>query len=163
LSVEEGNSSSARIGSRPIPRSWLTIGTVSGSIRARGKRVRSPSCDEPSLEDCTLEDGDLEFLLESIVGDDPNAEARLKFERTLQEWDYVENADWTEGTRRNTFERRYVIYQRLRISSDLRARADYLIPVFQLESQSLLSSIRSRTKDLIAGDIQKRQDREVQW
>lgn len=96
------------------------------------------------LEECTLGDGDLERLLESIVGDDPNADPRLKFERALHEWDYVPNADWTEDTGRNTLERRHVIYRRLRISNDLSARADYLIPVIQLESsQSLPSIIRS--------------------
>ncbi len=86
------------------------------------------------LEDCTLSDGDLGHLLASIVGDDPNAEPRLKFERALHEWDYVENGDWTEGTGRNTIERRRVIYRKLRIDNDLSVRADDLIPVFILDS-----------------------------
>ena len=86
------------------------------------------------LEGCALAGGDLELLLESIVGDDPNADPKLKFERALHEWDYVESADWTEGTGRNSFERRCVIYRMLRISNDLSARADDLIPVFHLAS-----------------------------
>jgi hypothetical protein len=93
------------------------------------------------LEDYALADGDLELLLESIVGDDPNAEPRLKFERALHEWDYVENDDWTEGTDRNTLERRHVIYRRLRISDGLSARADDLIPVHCLELPPSLPSI----------------------
>ena len=35
------------------------------------------------LDDYVLEDGELELLLESIVGDDPNADSRLKFERFI--------------------------------------------------------------------------------
>ena len=121
----------------------LIMRTAYNSLPNGPRSIEKAVVHAADLEDCTLEDGDLESLLESIVDDDPNAEARLKFERALHEWDYVENADWTEGTRRNTFERRHVIYQRLRIGNDLRARADYLIPVFQLESQSLPSTIRS--------------------
>ncbi len=92
------------------------------------------------LEECILGDGDLEILLASLVGDDPNAEPRLKFERALHEWDYVESDDWTEGTDRNTLERRRLIYRRIRISSDLIARADDLMPVHQLEASPPLSS-----------------------
>jgi hypothetical protein len=91
------------------------------------------------LEDFPLGDGDLDLLLASIVGDDPNAEARLKFERALHEWDNVENSDWTDGTDRNTAERRQVIYRRLRIGDDLSARADNLIPVHQLGSPTIIA------------------------
>jgi hypothetical protein len=108
------------------------------------RSVEKAIVNAADLEDCTLGSGDLDLLLESIVGDDPNAEPRLKFERALHEWDHVENADWTEGTGRNTVERRHIIYRRLRISTDLSARADDLIPVFQLgASQSLASATRS--------------------
>jgi hypothetical protein len=96
--------------------------------------------DAAGLEDCSLADGDLPLLLASIVGDDPNADPRLKFERALHEWDHVESADWTEGTGRNTLARRQVIYRRLRIGNELSARADYLIPVFCLDSSRPLPS-----------------------
>ena len=108
--------------------------TAFNSLPNGPRSVEKAIVNAADLEDCSLRDGELELLLASIVGGDPNAEPRLKFERALHEWDYVENADWTEGTSPNPFERRNVIYRRLRISNDLRTRADDLIPVFQLES-----------------------------
>jgi hypothetical protein len=122
----------------------LIMRTAFNSLPNGPRSLEKATVNAADLEDCTLGDGDLELLLASIVGDDPSAEPRLKFERALHEWDYVENADWTEGTDRNTAERRRAIYRRLRLSNDLSARADDLIPVFQLESsQSLPSSVSS--------------------
>lgn len=104
------------------------------------RSIEKATVNAADLEDCALAGGDLGLLLASIVGDDPNADPRLKFERALHEWDYVENADWTEGTGRNTVERRRVIYRRLRISNDLSVRADDLIPVIHLGSSLPLPS-----------------------
>src|SRR5687768_13914042 len=111
----------------------LIMRTAFNSLPNGPRSFEKAVVNAADLEDCMLGDGDLEVLLASIVGDDPNAEPRLKFERALHEWDYIENADWTEGTGRNTCERRQVIYRRLRISDELRARADALIPVFQMQ------------------------------
>jgi hypothetical protein len=112
----------------------LIMRTAFNSLPNGPRSIEKAIVNAADLEDCTLRGGELELLLASIVGDDPNAEPRLKFERALHEWDYVEDADWAEGTGRNTFERRHVIYRRLRISNDLSTRADDLIPVFQLKS-----------------------------
>ena len=117
----------------------LIIRTALNSLSNGPRSVEKAVVNAADLEECTLGVGDLELLLASVVGDDPNAEARLKFERALHEWDNVENGDWTEGTDRNTAERRQVIYQRLRISTDLSARADNLIPVHQLGSPTIIA------------------------
>ena len=122
----------------------LIMRTAFNSLLNGPRSVEKAIVNAADLEDCPLGDGDLELLLESIVGDDPNAEPRLKFERAVHEWDYFENADWNQGTGRNTLERRRVIYRRLRISNALSARADDLIPVFHLGSSQSLPSPTDR-------------------
>jgi hypothetical protein len=107
--------------------------TAFNSLPNGPRSIEKAIVNAADLEDCTLRDGDLELLLASIVGDEPNEESRLKFERALHEWDHVEDADWTEKTGRNTFGRRHAIYRRLQISDDLKTRADNLIPVFQIQ------------------------------
>jgi hypothetical protein len=117
----------------------LVIRTALNSLSNGPRAIEKAVMNAADLEDYTLGDGDLELLLASTVGDDPNAEPRLKFERALHEWDNVESADWTEGTNRNTAERRQVFYRRIRISDGLSARADNLIPVHQLESPTIIA------------------------
>src|SRR5437868_3743194 len=105
----------------------LIIRTAVNSLSNGPRSVEKAITNAADLEEVVLGDGDLEALLNTLIADDPNSEPRLKFERVLHEWDNVENADWSEGTERNTSTRRQLIYQRLRLNGDLTAKADDLI------------------------------------
>lgn len=117
----------------------LIIRTAVNSLSNGPRSVEKALTNAADLEDCVLGDGDLESLLGTLIGDDPNSEPRLKFERALHEWDNIESADWCEGSERNTCERRRVVYRKLRLSTELIAKVEDLIPVHQLESPTIIA------------------------
>src|SRR4051812_20849011 len=53
-------------------------------------------------------------MIEALLASDPNASARLRFSNLLRSWDNSKDANWIEGTSRNTTARRQVIHKRLK-------------------------------------------------
>lgn len=95
-----------------------------------------PDMDEASAEA-------VEEMIDMLLASDPNAPARLRFSNLLRSWDNSKDANWVEGTNRNTTARRQVIHKRLKSGAVLEARINAIIPHFALDEPLIISKIHS--------------------
>lgn len=78
---------------------------------------------------------------------DPNDKIRLHLCDYLNKADFLERDAWTEGTLKNTSERRKLIYKRWKIPSELERKIDEDIPIYSETKEALIEKYKDQTPD----------------
>ena len=82
------------------------IESALGAMGSLGPKNLTAYLEKPGPDFETASGSEIGVMLDSLLADDPNAVARLRFSSLLRSWDNAKDAKWANGSSRNTEERR---------------------------------------------------------
>src|SRR5262245_3220310 len=109
------------------------------TMRATGPRALRTYLAQPAPDFGRASDLDIDAMIALMLSEDPNTQARLGFSELLRSWDNAKNVQWSEGTPRNTSERRRRIHELLKSDANLAERIDRLLPHYPLEEPLIIA------------------------
>jgi Z1 domain len=98
---------------------------------------RSLSKSIADEDDATSQEVD--EMLNLLLSEDPNEEARQLFSQLLWAWDNTKDAIWGGETARNTLQRRQLIYVLLNVGEPLGNRISKLLPHYHVDEPLIIS------------------------
>ena len=111
---------------------------VLGAMASRPRNLRA-YLEHPLPDFPRASAAEVAAAVDLLLSADPNDSVRLRFSDLMRSWDNTRDAEWINGTARNTAERRQQIHQLLSSDPDLRMRIDSVIPYFPLEEPLVIA------------------------
>lgn len=114
-------------------------------INALSGMVGGPNCLESAVNFQLGRDPskktNISFEIQKHLRNDANDKIRLALANYLNNADFIERADWTKGTRKNTKERRDLILSKLNVSTKLAKIINEDIPVYSDTKEAIIEEI----------------------
>jgi hypothetical protein len=108
-------------------------------MNTKGPRPLRRYLAAPSPEDEMLPDNEVDAILDRLLSEHPNDEARLRFSHALRSWDNAKAATWDSNTPRNTEARRKLILSLLAVEPALAARINAALPFYRVDEPTIIA------------------------